>query len=723
MKHNLWKEIGKIKYKVLCVPLGVLGMILLYLTWNMGYTLRYSGKVPISDRIRMILNLDFFPAVFLSVGCYLILLVIFNYGSKILKYGYKYRYIIAVVLFLCGIIMELSGSSISMYGEYLGLDLDSRGLLFGVGRGIRMDEWATNTPMALSQYANQFGYFTDIIRGTSTDAFIVYGQPVADIAVIFRPFHWGYLFLSPARGLSFFWCGRLLALFLVSFEMGMLITKRNKFWSLLYSLLLSFSPLVQWWFAINGLVEMLVFGQLFLLMVRMFLVYEKWIIKIVCALVAAICAGGYVLVFYPAWQVPLGYIFLGLFIWVLFEYGRKWHFQFKKDVSSIVLFLFVFAGGLAYIFLKSQDTILSVLNTAYPGARLELGGGCALQPLQYGGNLLFSLISDNLPGILCELTEFFDFSPLGVCLALWVILKEKNRDKLLIIQLFICLFLWIYVAIPIPEFLARITFLSFSQAGRTAQVIGFANLLLLIRSVALLKNTIGRLQASVATFVLTSVLLVVNHKIYGDYLPVLMLAAVGCVLAVSFYLILRSQKTYAKMLLGIVICGLLFYSGGLTNPVQKGLDVVYQTDLMQEIQQITKTNPKGKWICDMVGYPMNNYCIMGGAPTIDSINVYPDLERWNVLDPDKEQEEIYNRYAHIDVEITDDNTNFQAGSMADSFKILLNKNDLGKLDVSYILTNRALEGFTSEEAEFHLITEGNGYKIYRYVEERENTNG
>lgn len=37
-----------------------------------------------------------------------------------------------------------------------------------------------------------------------TDAFIVYGQPVRSWEVIFRPFHWGYLFLSPAKGLSFF---------------------------------------------------------------------------------------------------------------------------------------------------------------------------------------------------------------------------------------------------------------------------------------------------------------------------------------------------------------------------------------------------------------------------------------------------------------------------------------------------------------------------------------
>lgn len=38
--------------------------------------------------------------------------------------------------------------------------------------------------------------------------FIVCGQPVMDIAMIFRPFYWGYLFLSAGKGLAFFWYGR-----------------------------------------------------------------------------------------------------------------------------------------------------------------------------------------------------------------------------------------------------------------------------------------------------------------------------------------------------------------------------------------------------------------------------------------------------------------------------------------------------------------------------------
>ena len=198
---------------------------------------------------------------------------------------FKHRYKIVLFLFIICIAMELNGSSIAMWSQYIsaGNNVDT-GTIFGVPRAIRSDEWSLNTPMALSQYYNysgSFPYFSDIVRGTATDVFLVYGQPVWDIGVIFRPFHWGYLFMDPGRGLSFFWYGRLIALFIVTFEFGLLITKNNKRLSLISSLLVSLAPIVQWWFAINGLVEMLVFGQLAIIMINKYINSENYLKKII----------------------------------------------------------------------------------------------------------------------------------------------------------------------------------------------------------------------------------------------------------------------------------------------------------------------------------------------------------------------------------------------------------------------------------------------------------
>lgn len=211
---------------------------------------------------------------FMSLGIGLSILVNVYGMEKLTDRLYKYRFWISGILLIVLIFFEIHGSSILYWQNYLSNLTNIYEPLIGISRGIRSDEWAVNTPMLLSQYYNNSGlfpYFSETIRGTLTDTFIIYGQPVRDIAILFRPFHWGYLLLSPAKGLSFFWIGRVIALFLVSFEFGMILTQKSKLLSLIYALLITWSPVVQWWFAINGLVEMLVFGQLALIMITLYM--------------------------------------------------------------------------------------------------------------------------------------------------------------------------------------------------------------------------------------------------------------------------------------------------------------------------------------------------------------------------------------------------------------------------------------------------------------------
>ena len=152
---------------------------------------------------------------------------------------FAYRWPIAVVLFALCVIFEISGSSFNVMHGLLGEAPDRT--LFGVARDIRSDEYLVNTPQAFSQYWNHFGWFSSIVRAAPTDMFIVYGQPVLDPAVVFRPFHWGYLLFGMARGLAFFWSGRLIFLFMVSLEFGYrLLTPRSRSLALGYALLVAF---------------------------------------------------------------------------------------------------------------------------------------------------------------------------------------------------------------------------------------------------------------------------------------------------------------------------------------------------------------------------------------------------------------------------------------------------------------------------------------------------
>ena len=220
---------------------------------------------------------------------------------------YRFRYVFALVVLALCVIFELNGSSIAEWGAYLGYPIGDRGILIGTSRGIRGDEYATLTPLMLSQYHGEsaaFSYFSEIVRGTSTDVFMEYGAPVRDLAVLFRPFQWGFLFLSAAKGFSFWWCSRAIALLVGSFELGMLITGRNRKLSVIYTALVFFSPVVAWWFAVNGLVEMLALGQIFIVLLdRLLSTSDAVIKKVVLAVTMAICGGGYIFTMYPSWEI------------------------------------------------------------------------------------------------------------------------------------------------------------------------------------------------------------------------------------------------------------------------------------------------------------------------------------------------------------------------------------------------------------------------------------
>lgn len=126
---------------------------------------------------------------------------IINFKNKILDFIYKYRFIIAILLIIVGVLFKLHGSSINIWNlssdcpdGVLETGIDNSSILLGQPRAIRSDEWAVTTPLIFSQSLNGFKYFSNALRGGSTtDAFSIYGLPVFSLAEIFRPFHLGYL--------------------------------------------------------------------------------------------------------------------------------------------------------------------------------------------------------------------------------------------------------------------------------------------------------------------------------------------------------------------------------------------------------------------------------------------------------------------------------------------------------------------------------------------------
>ena len=631
-------------------------------------------------------------------------------GEKASDFLYKYRYLICLALFVCCVALQLNGSSIGMWSDVLGEQ--ESGVIAGVSRYVRSDEWFASTPMAFSQYFDYpkaFSYFGNVMRGVPTDMFLEYGQPVRDIAVLFRPFHWGYLFLPPAYGLSFYWCGRLIGLFLVSFEFGMLLTKGNRILSLAYSLLVGFAPVVQWWFAINGLVEMLVFLQAAVLLFNKYLLTDSRGRRAVFLAGILLCAGGYILTMYPAWMIPLGYVLAGALAGVFCtSFNVKcWK---RADVVILAVEAVLFLVLMGYVFYRSRGTIEAFLNTKYPGKRFFTGGEGLTTSTNYMANIWYAIFGYAPYINECETARFFDFFPVCYLPPIWCLLKEKCRDKLMLILLAVSVFLELYAIKGFPRTIARVTLLSNCSATRVFAVVGFCNLILLFRSLALIRKHIRWPAAIAGGIALSTFCVMSNVHVFPEYYNHAHLNILAITLAISALLfigLLMTGGQKGQLFFLASVCLIMVLSGSLVNPVRRGISNIYESTTLQQIREIRDADPEALWIVEGEDVPVINLPILVGARTINCTNVYPDLERWEALDGGANLA-VYNRYANICIDLEDVKTAQFSLLRADCFQMTCSLSTLKQMGVRYIFTENDL----SQYPELLPVSSWDTYRIY-----------
>ena len=641
---------------------------------------------------------------------------------------YEYRFVLSFLLLIMLVSFKISGSSMGCWKLFLG-DGES-GIRLGEPRVWRSDEWGTLTPLCFRQQYNTLGAYnrySQTLGSILTDNMLVYGQPSWDILTLFRPFYWGYLFFGSERGLSWFWCSRLIVLFLSWFELGMLITDGQKKISVMLSVCVSFAPFLQWWFAINGLVEMLIYGACFVLGSNYLVSRAFNPRKIAVAVGMAVCAVGYVLTFYPTWMVPVAWGFVPLFLWVvIWKFDRK--VLRRVDVVPWLLIFVITVAGLTVLAVTSWDVIKAELNSVYPGnAPLSSGGTGLWWMMKYPISLVSRFSMNEL---IVENSSIICFAPAGFILALWVIIKEKKKDPLLILLLGINLFLAWYSCVGIPKWLAKMLLLSFVNSNRGPQVLGFLRLTLFVRAVALKEKAPKRWLAALAAVISSAVpmRLALGFTKYEpgglryEYFDTAeKIVVVWAILAVVFYLLYRARKSkYTMAVLGV--CAVVLASSIWINPVAKGVPEITKSETMQQIRDLVKEDPKAIWLVVDMAYPATNIPAMAGADCLNTTQTYPQKTRWEMLNQEGECEDIYNRYCHIRASLGS-KTMLELVS-TDYVEVTLSPEDLKKLNIRYIVSTndfdeKILTGitniFTESGIEFQKYYEGTQLSIYRCV--------
>ena len=632
--------------------------------------------------------------------------------SRILDFLYKYRFIIMLCIFCLCLIFKVSGSSIGCWENIF--NTKNSDFLIGVNRGVRSDEWATFTPLNFSQIENGFNYFNTSLRGTRTDVFMIYALPVIYIFQIFRPFLLGFIIFGAERGLSFFWFGRLIALFLVSVDFFMILTKKNKPLSLIASIMICLAPIMQWWFAINGIAEIFIFGELIIIMMYKYLNTDSFIKRLLYLLVIYISAGGYALVLYPAWQIPMAYVFFALAIWVIIDNFKKEKIKIK-DIISIIIMVLLLGLSLFLVLNKSLDTIKVIMNTDYPGARFETGGGQLDYLFSYASNIFLSFKSSNLAGNQSEQALMFTLFPVGLILAFRGLVKSEKKDKLLIILLITYLILGIWCVVGFPRFLAKITLLYNTPAHRSLLALGFVEVLILIRSLSIYKESMSKLYALILSILLTGIVVIKNIIFHGPYLYLKMDIIIILECLYLFYTALRYNSKICKYLFCIGMFVVMFLCGGMVNPLRFGATLFTESEILENVKKIDKED-SGIWITEGENYPVMNYIAMAGVKTINVTNTYPDLEKWYKLDKEKKYKPIYNRYSHIVMNLSDE-------EKEDKFELLnfdvvgvnINLDDLDTLNIKYIFTRSDLEKYNNDKYEFKNMYNYNDFKVYKII--------
>lgn len=649
---------------------------------------------------------------FLTVLILLVIVILLISFYKIIniEYIYKRRYIIGIIIFTILVFFGFHGSSISFFNQIIqpnNIQPESNPII-GRARAIRGDEWAVGTPTILSQTKNGFNPTSSILNA-KTSNITLYPKIVSkSIGTISTPNQIGFLFLPVEQAFSFSWYFGYFLLFFSSLELLMLMTKRKKFNSIIGAILITFSPVVQWWEAWN----IIAYGALAIVLFDKYLKSEKIIKQILLAILIGYIGCCYIMCLYPAWQIPYGFLFLILSIWTIKE--NKENCSIWKILMLILIILFIIAIIVVPIFVSSYDIYSIISHTTYPGKRLSTGG--------FNWPILFNYLicifnsffeSSNAS----EMSQFISLYPVPIIMGIyyWYNNKRKYKKDFLLVgltMLSILLSVWNYV--KLPNWLAKISLLFMSTPSRCAVVVSFTCLLLLIYCLANYAgeelNNIGKYQNLIIAILVGLFGINIVHSNYANYMSSKMIVFDIIVFIPLIFMILLNHKTINK--LALCLLALLTLVTGITvHPLNRGLKEIYNKPISKEIAKLEKKDSTSNWATIGTTYYMPNYLVANGADTLNSTSYYPNFDFWNKLDL-KKKEDIYNRYAHLIIEMTNKKTSIKLRS-EDLIELHINNSDVCKLDLDYLLTTGTeLEQYNNEDVHFSKIYNNDGILIY-----------
>ena len=582
-----------------------------------------------------------------------------------------------LVIFLVLVGLNLNGSSISI------LSPGRTGLVAGQPRAIRSDEWAIQTPVALSSVAQNLPSKPWIGLTPTDQAAASHGGPTSDWTEVLRPQDWGYLAIGESRGLAVSWWWTFTISLLGCFALIGFVTRRPLM-SALLAIAATFTPYAGWWSAPAP--------GLFLGYAAMAgaCLLAAWTVRrkryaAAYAVAAGLFGVALTLVLYPPWEVSLAWVLVA----VCGGYAIDARIGWRRFLWPVALGVGVSGVALGAWYGQHRDAIRAQTDTIYPGQRVNVAGTDTLSklvdaPLNFwmthqtgvtlgaggrGGGLanLSEYSSTWLPLPVVALIMLGVLELIGRRLYPWVqsrragtapsapepVAGEVARDSVplwtLVLLSAAVLLLLSWSLVSLPSFIGKITQLQRTEPSRTPLALGLAVVLLVGAAIRLPgpRPVLWRwpflVLAGAATAALT---LADEHRMPwdGSHVSGALVLLSGFALGITFAGLLYSRAVVVGVA-GLALAVYAVASWAPINPLQHGIGPIRQDPLVRRLESVTKgtDNPR----VELFASTRNNFVTVAkirasGLQSLTGTTFYPDAAFMRELLPS--QERLWNNY-------------------------------------------------------------------------------
>lgn len=553
-------------------------------------------------------------------------------------------------------VTRLSGSSVGIYGLSSGESEAEAGVAAGSARPIRSDEWFVRTPWVLRQAELDLPVMASGGVGTH-DVAVLGDLPVRGWEGVLRPHALVYRIFDIEHAFALEWWLFPGIQMLGIYTLLLAVTRRPAV-SAVASSLVTFSPATQWWWIPGAFLTIgyaALAAGLMLLAIRL----RSWWGGMVAA-ASAVPTAAFLTTLYVPWQIGtllvVGPVALGAIVAEVVDAEDR-RGMLRHIGAALVVGVGFGGAGFAAFALKHRRAFETIAATLYPGDQPARRGG-SVDLRSFWGSALDYFAADGSAAVVNGTNQSENASALVLMVPAALVVfalfsagqLRRHRSIFPLIGGLVggCIMLG-WMLLPIPASLGRFLLLTRVTPSRMFLPLGLAGVLV----VALLISYVSASRASPprgAALIASGSFAAAQAWAAGHYVvneaPIRLPLAAAFIAIVSVGVFLSFGS---RPVLGLAaLAAFSLWQASLINPLQKGLDPLIDNPLRSVIDRLRTERPGDEgWVAFSSDVVIRGTLTAAGINHLSGISPYPDHRSWRLLDPDRQYEHVWNRYAHV----------------------------------------------------------------------------